>query len=724
MDPQIPWSQRELGARMLRESRQRRLIRQTIAAGAAVVLLLIVGAVIVDKRGARQTTVPTPAASAQGTGQVSPYQWTQLRPTGPIPAPRYGHDAVWTGRDLLVYGGYKPDGSCCRDDLSAYDPKANRWRTLSAGPARAGGGLVWDGKGLLLYGGTSPVTDSRVWRYDPGLNQWTPVITSGSPPLPQSVGSAVWDGQRMIVFGDAGTDLTGTVWTYQPAIRTWSGVVANGPLPPSYKDTAAVWDGQEALLPTQSGGVYSYTPTGNQWAALTPANLLQLHGNAVAWDGTDLLSAGGMDPSGALLSSVSSLGPDPSAVWSWSPAVVAGGAFPPRSAAAGVWDGRRALFFGGQTGTTSASSGLWSLAVRLPLLTVSIKNDHPGRVKPLDTLGYTIVVRNSGSVPATQIRIQATLPPDGGYITGTTTLRGANVPDATSSDSALSGGIALGDLPVGGTVSLTLGVQVLSSSLDGDSFPLLVTAQAAQRSDVARGQLTQTVAVAALPTTTSIPLPTLTAPAPTATIAATGTTPPSATAVPPGTTVVPSQTPAPPTATVTPIPSGTPSREALAQQLVQQAASGLASAVQALPPPTAAPTVTASGTASPTLVPTQTPVPTAAFTRTPIPTRTPRPTRTPTPTRTPRPTPTVTLTATLVPTHTATATTVPTRTPVPTFTPVPTMAQPSPTSIPTNTPLAAATSPAPTATTEPTLPPSPTAPPTAVPPPTRTQIPG
>ncbi|MEZ5231368.1 MAG: kelch repeat-containing protein [Acidimicrobiales bacterium] len=54
--------------------------------------------------------------------------------TAPI-AGRSGAAVVWTGDELLIWGGYVYDGrERPLDDGAAYDPITDSWRTLPAAP--------------------------------------------------------------------------------------------------------------------------------------------------------------------------------------------------------------------------------------------------------------------------------------------------------------------------------------------------------------------------------------------------------------------------------------------------------------------------------------------------------------------------------------------------------------------------------------------------------------
>lgn len=68
--------------------------------------------------------------------------------------------AVWTGVEILLWGGLIDEWETFDTETHAYDPAADRWRRLPpAGEppdVRAAAAAVWTGDALLVWGGTSP----------------------------------------------------------------------------------------------------------------------------------------------------------------------------------------------------------------------------------------------------------------------------------------------------------------------------------------------------------------------------------------------------------------------------------------------------------------------------------------------------------------------------------------------------------------------------------------
>jgi hypothetical protein len=130
--------------------------------------------------------------------------WRRLPP---MPAPRTGATATWTGTEVLVVGGHHGGirtGGLYADGV-AYNPATNRWRQLpSMGVGRLGHTAVWTGRQLLVWGGWTVRSGKYVapphgLAYDPSSNRWSALPTA---PLRGRAGHlAAWTGSQMLVWG-------------------------------------------------------------------------------------------------------------------------------------------------------------------------------------------------------------------------------------------------------------------------------------------------------------------------------------------------------------------------------------------------------------------------------------------------------------------------------------------------------------------------------------------
>jgi N-acetylneuraminic acid mutarotase len=121
------------------------------------------------------------------------------------PSARYGHTAVWTGTEMIVWGGTNPafpeDGTSTG---GRYDPATDSWKPTSmtrvAGP-RLDHTAVWTGTQMIVWGGMEYLTYLNTGgRYDPVTDSWRSTDTANAP-SPRWGYSPVWTGAEMIVWG-------------------------------------------------------------------------------------------------------------------------------------------------------------------------------------------------------------------------------------------------------------------------------------------------------------------------------------------------------------------------------------------------------------------------------------------------------------------------------------------------------------------------------------------
>jgi len=112
---------------------------------------------------------------------------------------------AWTGRELIAWGGGSGGGGNWQasSDGAAYDPAADRWETLPPAPVpgRIGASAVWTGKEVLFWGGQSgpDATEADGAAYDPQAKRWRTLPPA--PIGPRTEHQAVWTGREMVVWG-------------------------------------------------------------------------------------------------------------------------------------------------------------------------------------------------------------------------------------------------------------------------------------------------------------------------------------------------------------------------------------------------------------------------------------------------------------------------------------------------------------------------------------------
>ncbi len=127
--------------------------------------------------------------------------WRFTSQTG-APSAREHHTAVWTGTEMIVWGGSTDSGRV--NTGGRYNPTTNSWsatNTTDAPIARSRHTAVWTGSEMIVWGGanTSGFGTATGGRYNPTTNTWTATSTTGAPALERH--TAVWTGSEMIVWG-------------------------------------------------------------------------------------------------------------------------------------------------------------------------------------------------------------------------------------------------------------------------------------------------------------------------------------------------------------------------------------------------------------------------------------------------------------------------------------------------------------------------------------------
>lgn len=190
--------------------------------------------------------------------------WIPMSLAG-APSGCLGPAAVWTGTELLVWGGELAGSS---EELTssgaAYDPERDSWRPISAvgaPSARTRPAAVWTGREMLVYGGNAGV-DARA--YDPASDTWRSLSLVGAPG--QHIrGDAVWTGTELLLWGSPGCDVGGR---YDPATDSWRTFSSQGALSARSRQTL-VWTGDEMLVYGGTVGAH-FTEDTNSGARYSP----------------------------------------------------------------------------------------------------------------------------------------------------------------------------------------------------------------------------------------------------------------------------------------------------------------------------------------------------------------------------------------------------------------------------------------------------------------------
>jgi N-acetylneuraminic acid mutarotase len=297
-----------------------------------------------------QASYTLPRVSDGGTCSENTWMATAAPPEA-----RNSHTAVWTGSEMIIWGGQASNSLL--NSGGRYDPATDTWtftNTAGAPTARSGHTAVWTGTEMIVWGGADD-TFARVntgGKYNPSTNGWTPTSTTNAPDG-RSDHTAVWTGSQMIVWGgldDFFNDVN-TGGKYDPVSDSWAATTTNN-APDARDSHTAIWTGSEMIVwggfdnfnfvDFNTGG--RYNPNTNSWTATSLNNVPEGRYNHTAvWTGSEMIIWGGFDsdffqdlntggrynPNTDSWTATSTFAPDPrelhTAVWTGSEMIVWGG---------------------------------------------------------------------------------------------------------------------------------------------------------------------------------------------------------------------------------------------------------------------------------------------------------------------------------------------------------------------------------------------------------------
>jgi N-acetylneuraminic acid mutarotase len=221
------------------------------------------------------------------------------------PSPRESHTAVWTGGEIIVWGGFSvPD--LWFNTGGRYSPTTDTWTatsTINAPEARWDHTVEWTGSEMIVWGGTDQTNYLHTGgKYNPATDSWTPTGLANAP-LGRIDHSAVWTGTQMIVWGgvDENFNDTNTGGRYNPGTDSWMATnITNAPLP---RDShSGVWTGSEMII---WGGYYyppgddwntggRYNPASDSWIPTSTVTVpLARESHTAVWTGSEMIIWGG-----------------------------------------------------------------------------------------------------------------------------------------------------------------------------------------------------------------------------------------------------------------------------------------------------------------------------------------------------------------------------------------------------------------------------------------------
>ncbi|MBI2168652.1 MAG: hypothetical protein HYU28_04000 [Actinobacteria bacterium] len=258
--------------------------------------------------------------------------WTLVAPS-PL-SPRFGHSAVFTGAEFLVWGGANGDDGFA--DGAAYDPTTDTWRTIAPAPIqpRQDHVAVWTGTEMIVWGGAwnplnpppsdfggSCTSEGAPMRnclqvftdgaaYNPETDTWRSIAPALEVSGYEGLSVGTWTGDEIVIVGRRflerpvpGAVASSFAVSYRPADDTWHRL----PDPPAGDPAQVpqlVWTGNEIVAlssedaDTPSGSqpfALTYAPGADRWQRL-PGVTNGAFG-AAAWTGKEAITW--VEPTGA-----------------------------------------------------------------------------------------------------------------------------------------------------------------------------------------------------------------------------------------------------------------------------------------------------------------------------------------------------------------------------------------------------------------------------------------
>ncbi len=263
-----------------------------------------------------RATDPKGAFEESGTpirvNDIHPGEWGPMSNVN-APEGTRGQAEVWTGTEMIVWGGENVSGNCSLNTGSRYNPTTNTWTPMSNSNAptpRRYHSAIWTGTEMIIWGGEQcnwgPTWNTGA-KYNPVTDTWTPISTVNAP-SPRLFHSVVWTGTEMIVWGgdqiSPGVSSTDTGAKYNPATDTWTAITSVGAPSPRNQATA-IWTGTEMII---WGGADDCCNTGNDVASGAKYNVVTdawtampivtsawgFFSHSVVWTGDKMIIWGGL----------------------------------------------------------------------------------------------------------------------------------------------------------------------------------------------------------------------------------------------------------------------------------------------------------------------------------------------------------------------------------------------------------------------------------------------
>ena len=276
------------------------------------------------------------------------------------PLSRFYHTAVWTGSEMIIWGGSR--GGSPFNTGARYTPSTDSWTATSqtnVPDARAFHTAIWTGSEMIIWGGFDSLNSLNTGgRYNPASNSWIGTTTTFAP-SPRWGHTAVWAGSEMIVWGGFSTPggNANTGGRYNSITDSWT-ATSTANVPDGREYHTAVWTGSEMIVwgGTQNNGIIflntggRYNPSTDSWTATTMTNAPNARDfHTAVWSGNEMIVWGGIDENFFDLNTGGRYNPNSD---SWTATSIAN-APTPRAGHTAVWTDSEMIVWGGNPSVTT-----------------------------------------------------------------------------------------------------------------------------------------------------------------------------------------------------------------------------------------------------------------------------------------------------------------------------------------------------------------------------------
>jgi len=291
--------------------------------------------------------------------------WAPISVVG-APGPRRYHTAIWTGSTMIVWGGeiYGYPNPTLLDSGGTYDPQTDAWTAMPSAntpPARSFHSAVWTGEEMIVWGGRGGFNTGG--RFRPSTSSWSSVSLTNAP-TGRWDHTAVWTGSRMVVWGGfSGISYLGTGGRYDPTTNTWA-TVSTTQAPSARSNHTGVWTGSRMVV--WGGEIYTsdygdgarYDPASDTWLPMSTSNAPEARrGHRGVWTGSEVLVWGGY--SYGTFTRVGTGGRYDPAADTWGP-MTSSNAPSGRTGHTAVWTGTLMVVWGGNDGFVTQDGGRYN----------------------------------------------------------------------------------------------------------------------------------------------------------------------------------------------------------------------------------------------------------------------------------------------------------------------------------------------------------------------------